>query len=116
MTRKLTFIILALALALAACGDDDVDVVTPAAGGNDQVPDSQCIDDNEDLLPEYVGLTLAEAEDRAADEGLTVRLVGEFTPGDDGPEGECFMATMDLRDDRVNVELYDAKVIAAAIY
>lgn len=116
MIRKLTILILALGLALAACGDDETDVATPAAGGNDQTPTPQCIDEQDDLIPEYVGLSVEEAEELAAEDSFTVREVGRFTSGDDGPEGECFMVTMDLREDRVNIEILDDEVIAAAIY
>lgn len=116
MIRKLTILILALGLALAACGDDDTDVATPGAGGNDETPAPQCIGEQEELLPEYVGLSPEEAEERAADEGLTLREVGRFTTGEDGLDGECFMITMDLREDRVNIEVVDDAVIAAAIF
>jgi hypothetical protein len=108
MRRQLTVLIAVVALALAACGNDDTDVATPGAGGDEPVAESVCIGENEDLLPEYVGLTEAEATERAEGQGYSVRVVGE--------DGECFAITMDLRDDRVNLELADGVVVAAAIF
>jgi hypothetical protein len=108
MTRKLTILIAVLALALGACGDDDTDVTTPGAGGDAPMAEAVCIGDNEELLPEYVGLSLDEATTRAEDQGYSVRVVGE--------DGECYAITMDLRDDRVNLELVDDVVVAAAIF
>ena len=97
MTRKLTTIILALGLALAACGDDDTEVATPAAGGDDAMPAAECIGDNQELLPEYEGVTPDQAQDMADEDGMQLREVGR--------DGECFAITMDLRDDRVNIEV-----------
>lgn len=96
-----------LALFAAACGDDDTDVTTPGAGG-DALPAAECIGENETILDEYVGLSEGEATDLAAEQGLDVREVGR--------DSECFAITMDLRDDRVNLEFADDVVIAAAIF
>ena len=107
MTRKLIGLMIACTLALAACGNDDTDVTTPGDGGV-ALPDPVCIGENEDLLPEYVGLSESEATDLAQEQGLQVREVGR--------DGECFAITMDLRDDRVNLEFAEDVVIGAAIF
>jgi hypothetical protein len=107
MQRKLTVLIVTFVLVLAACGNDDDAVTTPGTGG-DPLPEPVCIGENEELLPEYVGLTEPEAVSLADEQGLSVREVGR--------DGECFAITMDLRDDRVNLEFADDVVIAAAIF
>jgi hypothetical protein len=56
--------------------------------------------------PGFVGLTVAEAEDLAADRGWTVRTVAE--------DGERFMVTEDYNVDRVNLVVESGKVTAAA--
>jgi hypothetical protein len=110
MKRLLLTLIAVLALTLAGCGDDETDVATPAAGGDDApTAEPVCIGAEEERpMRDYVGLTEQEATDRAADEGYSIRVVGA--------DGECFAITLDLRDDRVNVELADGVVIAAAIF
>jgi hypothetical protein len=55
---------------------------------------------------DYVGLSEPDAEAKASADGLTLRVVGT--------DGECAAITMDLREDRVNVELVDGTVIAAS--
>lgn len=85
-------------LALVGCGS-----------GDDDLAEAVCITDGtENQTPEYVGLDETEAMALAAEQGLEFREVGR--------DGECFPITMDLRDDRVNVEYADGLVIAAAIY
>ncbi len=121
--RRLLFTLFAVfALTLAGCGDDDTDVATPGAGGDatptneeaemgGELPDVEpvCIGaDEENPVPAYLGLTEAEATAQAGADGYSLRVVGA--------DGECFAITMDLRDDRVNVELVDGVVIAAAIF
>lgn len=120
MTRKLTILFVALSLVLGACGDDNTEAVTPAAegtqrgegsdggGGGDAMPDPVCIGENEERLPEYEGLTPDQAQSLADDQGFTLREVGR--------DGECFAITMDLRSDRVNIEIASDVVIAAAIF
>jgi hypothetical protein len=111
MKPLLTLLFAALPL-VAACGDDDQSTAAtttapaaslPGAGGQPCIAEGQ-----ENPTPEYVGLSLEDAEALAEENGLTLRVVGE--------DGECFPITMDLRDDRVNVELADGTVVAAAIF
>lgn len=53
----------------------------------------------------YAGLTLAEAEARAARAGQVVRVLGE--------DGDCNDRTDDLRTDRVSLYLEDGEVVRA---
>jgi hypothetical protein len=55
----------------------------------------------------YVGLTLEQAERRAAREGLTTRVVGV--------DGMDLAMTMDFRPDRLNLVLFDGRVVAAQL-
>jgi hypothetical protein len=96
-------------LALGACGsDDDTSDTTTAsdtsAGG---AASGSCVGAG-DSVDGYVGLTEEEATTKAETDGLTIRVVGI--------DGECQAATMDLRDDRVNIDLVDGVVVGAAIY
>lgn len=109
MRRTLTSLTLVAVLALAGCGDDDTDTTdATAAGAGAPLPAATCIGDQDELRDEYLGLSEAEALDLAADQGLTPREVGR--------DGECAAITMDLRDDRVNLEYVDDVVVGAAIF
>lgn len=55
----------------------------------------------------YVGLTQAEAEERAAAEGLTTRVVAA--------DGMDLAITMDLQPNRLNLVLFDGIVVAARL-
>jgi hypothetical protein len=111
MTRTLTILVAAMALLLGACGDDDAEVSTPGAGGDAPAAEAICLE-HDPALDEYLGLTLDEATALAEGEGFSVRVVGEDA---EEPE-DCYAVTLDLRDDRVNLELADGLVIAAAVY
>jgi hypothetical protein len=56
---------------------------------------------------DYVGLTLEDAEARAAEAGLTTRVVGA--------DGTDLVVTMDFRPDRLNLLLFDGTVVAASL-
>lgn len=56
---------------------------------------------------DYIGLTQAEADDRAQAAGLTTRVVAA--------DGMDFAVTMDLRPDRLNLVLFDGLVVAAQL-
>ena len=93
-----------------ACGSDDdatsdsVGTVEPSSPNDD---DDRCLSaDQGEPADEYVGLDEAAAEDLAESQDLTLRVVGR--------DGECMAITMDLREDRVNVEIVDGTVVAAA--
>lgn len=106
-------LILVGALALAGCGDDDASDADAtgagsASGAGEAAATPECIGPDEDLLDEYVGLSEDEAAELAEEQGLQLREVGR--------DGECAVVTMDLRDDRVNVEYVDDVVVAAAIF
>ncbi len=119
MTKRMSMLLLALALALGACGDDQTEVATPGAGGGtetnepspggagDEMPEPVCLGPNE-RLPDFQGIPVEQAEAMAEDQGLTVREVGR--------DGECFAVTEDYRTDRVNIEIVADMVVAAAIY
>jgi hypothetical protein len=53
----------------------------------------------------YLGLTLAQAEARAQDDGFVTRVVGV--------DGIDLMVTLDFRPDRLNLMLFDGVVVAA---
>jgi hypothetical protein len=101
--KKLSFL-LVVALALVACGSDD------SGSGEVELPgEPVCIlEGTETPAPEYIGLDEQEAADLAQEQGLTVREVGR--------DGECHPITMDLRDDRINLEFVDGIVVGAAIF
>jgi hypothetical protein len=102
MMKRLS-VMMVVALVLAACGTDET-------GGSAELPgEPVCIvEGTETPAPEYIGLTEPEAADLAVEQGLMLREVGR--------DGECFVITMDLRDDRVNVELIDGIVVGAAFF
>lgn len=56
---------------------------------------------------DYIGLTQAEAEDRARAAGLTARVVGV--------DGMDLAVTMDFQPNRLNLMLFDGTVVAAAL-
>jgi hypothetical protein len=56
---------------------------------------------------DYIGLTQAEADDRARAAGLTTRVVGA--------DGMDLAATMDLQPDRLNLMLFNGIVVAAQL-
>lgn len=102
LTTMRTAIALTTALLLAACGGDG-DAETP------QLPtEPVCIDENATPAPEFVGLSEEDATELTEERGLEIRVVGR--------DGECQAVTMDLREDRVNLELADDVVVGAAIY
>jgi hypothetical protein len=95
---------LALALAVAGCGADD----DAGAGGTSPTGSTQAV-----VCPQgageksfdansLVGMPLGQAEKTAADHGCTVRPVKV--------DGKDRAVTMDLRQDRINVEVEEGKV------
>jgi hypothetical protein len=99
--KKLS-ILLAIAVALVACGSGE--------GGEAELPgEPVCIPEGtETPAPEYLGLDEEEAAELAEEQGLELREVGR--------DGECLAITMDLRDDRINVEFVDGIVVGAATF
>lgn len=95
-----TFLILTMIVALVACGAED--------DAPDLPGDPVCISDTGTPAPDFLGLTEEAAADLADERGLDVREVGR--------DGECFPVTMDLRENRVNLEYIDDVVVGAAIY
>jgi hypothetical protein len=93
-----TFLIILSFTALAACSGG------PGAPP-DSLPEPVCVPNTDSP---FVGLTEEEAYDLAATQGLTVRVVGR--------DGECFAVTLDLRDDRINLELVAGVVVGADVY
>lgn len=91
------FVVLAFA-NLVACS-------SVAGPPSDSLPEPACVPHTDSP---FLGLTEGEAYDLAAAHGLTVRVVGR--------DGECFAVTLDLRDDRINLELVDGVVVGADVY
>lgn len=99
-------------LAMAGCGTDDdrpaADVDRPANpvycpsedGGTARAPEKPDALDAREIL----GQSLGDAETTAKDNDCTVRVVVE--------DGEERPQTMDLRTDRINVEVRDGVVVA----
>ena len=124
----LTFLAAVTAIVgLAACGDDDDSSASSStAPPETEVPDTQVpeTDVPSSEVPDtevpggsqvegptaeaaadiVVGLSEADAEAAAAEEGWTIRVVRR--------DGEDLPATMDLRPERVNVEVTDGEVTA----
>lgn len=99
---KKAILLIIIALALVACGSGDAaDTTLPG--------EPVCMPEGPDTpAPEYVGLTEEEATELADEQELTLREVGR--------DGECNAITMDLRDDRINVEYVNGIVVAAAVF
>lgn len=97
--KKLILLVM-VALALVACGSGDAaDTTLPG--------EPVCMPEGtETPAPEYVGLSEEEATELADEQELILREVGR--------DGECNAITMDLRDDRINVEYVNDVVVAAA--
>ncbi len=97
--KKLILLVI-VALALVACGSgDSADTTLPG--------EPVCMPEGtETPAPEYVGLSEEEATELADEQALILREVGR--------DGECNAITMDLRDDRINVEYVNDVVVAAA--
>jgi hypothetical protein len=96
--------------AVAACGSDDDASDTTEASASTVAGDEaggSCLGAG-DAIEGYVGLTEEEAAAKAEEDGLQLRVVGI--------DGACQPATMDLRDDRVNVDLVDGVVVGAAVF
>lgn len=96
---------LVAAVVLAACGGDDGDGRVPLP---DLAGEPVCITEADPEAEDFVGLTLEAATDLAAERELEVREVGR--------DGECFLVTLDLRENRVNLELIGDVVVGAGIY
>jgi predicted outer membrane protein len=98
--------------ALAACGSDDdssseTTVATESSTAGSTATGDACLGAG-DAVEGYEGLTEEEAAAKAEADGLQFRVVGT--------DGVCAAITMDLREDRVNVEIVDGVVVAAAIF
>jgi hypothetical protein len=131
-SRRLGLRLLSVALAatlsagLAACGDDDDEVVTGPGEPSDTAPGDTAPDDGDDSdpgdlppglglgapLPDdvglgWLGLTRAEAEARAESEDRVLRVTRE--------DDDSFPLTDDLGDGRVNIALDDGLVTFAMV-
>ena len=102
MGMKRLSLLIVISLALVACGSGEA-AETTLPGEPVCMPEG-----TETPAPEYVGLTEEQATELADQQGLTLREVGR--------DGECNTITMDLRDDRINVEYVGDIVVAAAIF
>jgi hypothetical protein len=96
----------------AAAGDRLILRLQPGSGAGTNCAQVESVEDwvangTSPTGLDYIGLTEAEAEDRARAAGLTTRVVGF-----DGTE---LAVTMDLRPDRLNLLLFDGVVVAAQL-
>lgn len=119
MTRRIAAVGLALVLAVSACGDDDEDAVDDTT----TVPSNQDVGDGlPDSLPpgtippfetpsdaeDYVGLSKAEAEAKAEEDGRVFRIVQE--------DETIPTITDELMSNRINVTIMDGVVTKAEYY
>jgi hypothetical protein len=105
--KRSSILLLVAGLSFAtACGSDD-DAESPPAGTS-TLADGCISAEQGEPADGYVGLDETGAQELAASEGLTVRVVGV--------DGECLPMTMDLRDDRVNLDIVDGVVVTASMF
>lgn len=120
-------LVVGLAGGLAACGDDSPDTPSTTVPAETAPPPTEPTDTDpsatepsatepgestagssdlptEESAADLVGLTEEEAEDAAEELGWTIRVTRR--------DGEDLAATMDLRENRVNVEVTDGEVTA----
>ncbi len=86
MRRVVVVPVIALALGISSCGDDDDD-----ASGNVTTEDTVAAAD----VPDVVGDSVEDATATLEEAGMSLRVVRR--------DGEDLAATMDFVDDRVNV-------------
>ncbi|TNM60189.1 hypothetical protein FHN55_18815 [Streptomyces sp. NP160] len=103
----LAVVVLTLLVVTAACGAAD-----PAGGPPSETsspPGGPCdtaVGQGDETTRALVGLSEAEATQRAGDSGLQVRVAGRGT--------ECYALTADHRPDRVNLTLDEDGTVLAA--
>ena len=102
MRMKRALLLFLACAVLMACDGDEPGPVTELPG------DPVCVEEVDEVGAEFVGLSEEAALDLADERGLTPREVGR--------DGECFPVTMDLREDRINLEFIDDVVVGAAVY
>jgi len=101
MKKRLWLILFAL-MVVAACDSG-------AEPGTDELPgDPVCITETDVAGADFLGLSEDEALGLADDLGLDAREVGR--------DGECLPVTLDLREDRINLEFIEDVVVGAAVY
>jgi hypothetical protein len=110
MKHIAALILVATLPLVAACGSDDESSsdTTTASAGTAASGEPCLAPEQETPAPDYIGLDEDAAEALAEENELTLRVVGV--------DGQCNPMTMDLREDRVNVEIVDGVVVAAAIF
>ena len=95
-------------LAVSGCGEsDDPDEPTGESVAALMCPDTSTNPENPFDAKTLIGMTVEEATDTAKPHGCTVRVTER--------DGEPLPATMDLRQDRVDVTVVDGLITAVAL-
>lgn len=103
----LVVVLLTLVAATSACGAaDPAGSPPPESTTSTGSPCAGAVGQADDVTAALVGLSEAEATQRAQASGLQVRITGRGT--------ECFALTADYREDRVNLALDVGGVVVAA--
>ncbi|MDH4168760.1 MAG: hypothetical protein OEW42_04140 [Acidimicrobiia bacterium] len=104
--------VLALAVVVSACGSDAGDETAADGSGTSEAPLATSILGAGDpvalpVVDDYIGLTAAEAEAKAEEDGVPYRVGRE--------DDERFPLTADFIEHRITVDIDDGVVTAASL-